>query len=338
MKKIQWGVLGAAIIATEQMIPAIRESNSGEVTAIASRSLEKARQVSERFNIPRYYEGYDALLQDPEVDAVYIPLPNHLHVPWAVKALRAGKHILVEKPVALNAEEGRVLWEEARKHPHLMVMEAFMYKFHPQWTEVKKFIDEGNIGTLKMIQSSFSFFDDHPDSIVNISQYGGGSLMDVGCYPVSVSRYLFEEEPHHVMASMEYDPIFGTDIHASGVLEFDKGKSIFFSSVQLTEHQEVSIFGTKGKIRFDIPFNPPADQPAQWIFETDERREIFKTESCNQYTAQVEAFSKAISEHTPLPFPLSDAIRNMEVIDALHLSAKLQNRVKTGTETVKPTN
>jgi len=328
MKKIQWGVLGAAIIAVEQMIPAIQESKYGEVRAIASRNLEKAKQVSKKFNIPLFYEGYETLLADPEIDAVYIPLPNHLHVPWAVKALRAGKHILIEKPVALNAEEARILQDEARKHPHLKAMEAFMYKFHPQWNEIKKLIDEGAIGTLKLIQSSFSFFDDHPESIVNSKEYGGGSLMDVGCYPVSVSRYLFGEEPTHVMATMEYHPETQIDLHASGILEFDRGRTLFFSSIQQMEYQEVSIFGTHGKILVDIPFNPPPDQPAQWILETEDHRKIIRSEISNQYTTQADTFSRAILDQAGLPVSLLDAVQNMEIVDAIHKSAQLQKRIK----------
>jgi len=327
MKKVQWGVLGAAIIAVEQMIPAIIDSHHGQISAIASRSITKAEEVARRFRIPKAYQGYESLLKDPDIDAIYIPLPNHLHVRWAIEALRSGKHVLVEKPIALDADEAHHLLRETEKYPQLYVMEAFMYKFHPQWKDVKNKIMEGVIGELKMIQSSFSFYDDHPDSIVNKKEMGGGSLMDVGCYPVSVSRYLYDDEPTHVQAVMEYHSRYGVDIHASGIMEFEKGKSVFFSSVQMMEHQEVKILGTKGKIHVRIPFNPPPDQEAEYILETDLQKEIVRVEPENQYKNQVDAFSMTVLNQTQLPVSLMDAVKNMEVIDALQESARLNKRI-----------
>lgn len=328
MKKIEWGVMGTAIIAVEQLIPAIKASKYARIGAIASRSIDKAEAVKRQFEIPKAYEGYDSLLKDSDIDAIYIPLPNHLHVSWAIKALQAGKHVLVEKPVALDASEARQLLDEAGKHPHLHVMEAFMYKFHPQWKDIKDQIIKGAIGDVKMIQSSFSFYDDQPDSIVYKKGMGGGSLMDVGCYPVSVARYLYDDEPSHVQAVMEYHPQYGVDIHASGIMEFEKGRSVFFSSIQMMEHQEVMILGTKGKIYVPLPFNPPLDEPTTYVLETDHEKVVVKIEAEDQYQNQIDVFSEAVLNRKKLPVSLADAVKNMDVIDALHQSARLNERTE----------
>lgn len=322
-EKIQWGVLGAATIAVEQVIPAIQQSEYGEVLAVASRSLEKAKGLADSLRIPRYFGSYEELLADMQVQAVYIPLPNHLHVEWAIKALKAGKHVLVEKPVAMNAHEAQSLLDVAKKHPELRIMEAFMYKFHPQWIKAKKLVERGSIGSLKIVQASFSFFDDDPNSIVNNKDFSGGSLMDVGCYPVSISRFLFDAEPKRVVSSLEYHPEFEVDIHASGVLEFQKGRTTFFSSIQLTENQAVKLFGTEGSIEFEIPFNPLPGKPSKiWLTKEGAREEIV-FEPCNQYTLQADAFSKSILENTPLPVSLEDALNNMIVIQAIKESDRL---------------
>lgn len=320
MEKIKWGVLSTATIAVEQVIPAIKLSEKGELFAVASRSMKKAEGVAHQFGIPNFYGDYDALLAEPQVQAVYIPLPNHLHVEWAIKALRAGKHVLVEKPVAMDAEEAQLLLEESRKHPELKIMEAFMYKFHPQWAYVKKMVKEGAIGSLKMIQSSFSFFDDHPDSITNSKEYGGGSLMDVGCYPISISRYLYEAEPFRVISSLEYHPAFEVDIHASGVMEFDQGRSVFYSSIQLMENQEAKLLGTEGMIEFEIPFNPPHDKSVSISLVKEDSRERISFDPCNQYGLQTDAFSRAILENTKVPYSLDDAVKNMRIIQLIRES------------------
>lgn len=322
-EKIQWGILGAATIAVEQVIPAIQQSELGKVVAIASRSLVKAKELAVAFQIPKYFGTYEALLADNHIQAVYIPLPNHLHVEWAIKALKAGKHVLVEKPVAMNAQEAQNLLDEAKKHPDLKIMEAFMYKFHPQWIKAKELVQEGAIGSLKIVQASFSFFEDDPDSIVNKKEFGGGSLMDVGCYPVSISRFLFSSEPKRVVSSLEYHAEFDVDIDASGVLEFEKGRTTFFSSIQLTENQSVKLFGTKGSIEFEIPFNPIHGKPAKiWLTREDAEEEIV-FEPCNQYSLQADAFSKSILENTAPPVSLEDALNNMIAIQAIKESDRL---------------
>ncbi len=326
-KTIQWGILGTATIAVEQMIPALLKSKYCSVTAIASRNKEKAEKTANKFHIPKYYGSYQELLEDTEIEAVYIPLPNHLHVTWAIKALRAGKHVLVEKPIALNSIEARKLLEVSKKFPKLKVMEAFMYRFHPQWIKAKQLVDAGEIGKLRTVQSSFSFFEDDPNSIVNSEPFGGGSLMDIGCYPISISRFLFGEEPKNVMAIIEYHPEFKVDILASGILEFDKGSSSFFCATQLVENQQVQIFGTKGSIIFEIPFNPPKDRPAKiWLVKQDKRTQL-AFETCDQYTLQADAFSRGILENKKVPIGLEDGINNMIVIEKLKESHRLGKRV-----------
>lgn len=325
--KIQWGILGTATIAREQVIPAIRKSNYCAVMGIASRDVKKAERIAKEFHIPKYYEGYQELLNDPEIEAVYIPLPNHLHVEWAKKALMAGKHVLVEKPIALSSAEAKELWETAKKYPELRIAKAFMYRFHPQWVKVKQMVDAEEIGELKTIQSSFSFFEDNPDSIVNSKQFGGGSLMDIGCYSISISRFLFGSEPKHVLANIEYHPEFKVDIMASGILEFEGGSSSFFCATQLVENQQVQIFGTEGSIRFELPFNPPNDRPSKIWFTRKEVTTELEFETCDQYTLQADAFSMAIIENGKTQVPLVDAINNMRVIEKMHESHKAGRRV-----------
>ncbi|ASO04767.1 Gfo/Idh/MocA family protein [Arenibacter algicola] len=319
-KKIKWGILGSAHIATEHVIPAMLSCQYGEVYAIASRSTEKAQNIAEQFGIPEFYGSYEELLADKEVDAIYIPLPNHLHVQWAIKALEADKHVLVEKPVGLSSKEAERLLQETKKYPHLKVMEAFMYRHHPQWIKVKELVDQKAIGDIKTIQSSFSFFEDDPNSIVNSKEFGGGSLMDIGCYPISLSRLLFNSEPKSISSVIEYHPDFKVDVLASGILEFETGTSVFFSSTQLADNQQAQIFGTKGNIKFELPFNPPIDRPSKiWVTVGDDCQTI-EFETCNQYTIQADLFALAIINNTLVPTPLEDSVKNMIVIEKLEES------------------
>lgn len=319
-KKIKWGILGSAHIATEHVIPAMLRCQYGEVYAIASRSTEKAQNIAEQFGIPEFYGSYEELLADKEVDAIYIPLPNHLHVEWAIKSLEADKHVLVEKPVGLSSKEAERLLQETKKHPHLKVMEAFMYRHHPQWIKVKELVDQKAIGDIKTIQSSFSFFEDDPNSIVNSKEFGGGSLMDIGCYPISLSRFMFNSEPKSISSVIEYHPDFKVDVSASGILEFETGTSVFFSSTQLADNQQAQIFGTKGNIKFELPFNPPIDRSSKiWVTVGDDCQTI-EFETCNQYTIQADLFALAIRNNTPVPTPLEDSVKNMIVIEKLEES------------------
>ena len=317
IRKIKWGIISTATIAIEDVIPALLTSKFCDVQAIASRSIDSAKTVAKQFAIPKAYASYEELLNDEEIEAVYIPLPNHLHVEWAIKSLHAGKHVLLEKPVALTSQEAQTLLDESVKFPKLKIMEAFMYRHHPQWIKGKELVDNKTIGKLKTIQSSFSFFDDNPESIVNIKEYGGGSLMDIGCYPISLSRLLFNEEPKEIHASIEIHPEFKTDTLATVVMEFEEGSSSFFSSTLLPDNQQVEIFGTEGRIIFDIPFNPIANDQAKIFIYRDDKEEEILFEKCDQYTIQGDMFSLAILNDTSVPTPLIDAVENMRVIERI---------------------
>jgi predicted dehydrogenase len=322
MKKVRWGVLSTADIAIEKVLPAMQQGEYCEIAAIASRTLEKAQAAAKRLDIPKAYGSYEELLADPTIDAIYNPLPNHLHVPWSVKALQAGKHVLCEKPIALTAAEGQELVDTARQHPHLKVMEAFMYRFHPQWQRARQLVSEGRIGTLRTIQTFFSYYLDDPHNIRNLAAAGGGGMLDIGCYTVSLSRFIFGAEPSRVFGLVEYDPQFKTDRLASAILDFGHGTSTFTCSTQLSPYQRVNIFGTEGRIEIEIPFNAPTDRPCKIWYEHEDKIEEIQFPICNQYTLQGDLFSQAVLNNTGAPTPIEDAIANMTVIEAVLRSSK----------------
>ena len=322
MKKVRWGVLSTAKIGTKKVIPAMQLGEYCKFTAIASRQLEKAQAAARRLGIEKAYGSYEELLADCDVDAIYLPLPNHLHVPWAIKALKASKHVLCEKPIGLNAAEAQELLEASRKFPRLKVMEAFMYQHHPQWQWAKKRVFEGKIGELRTIQSFFSYYNSDPNNIRNKADIGGGGLMDIGCYCISLSRFIFGAEPRRVCGIMEEDPEMKVDRLTSGILEFASGTSTFTCATQLVRYERVNIFGTKGRIEIEIPFNTPPDQPCKIWHGDDARIEEVILGICNQYTIQGDLFSRAVLEDREVPTPLEDAVANMQVIDALVRSAR----------------
>ncbi|HEU4389331.1 MAG TPA: Gfo/Idh/MocA family oxidoreductase, partial [Blastocatellia bacterium] len=257
MKKIRWGILGTARIGTRKVIPAMQRGVYCEVLAIASRDLKKARAEAGRLSIPRAYGSYGELLADPDIDAIYNPLPNHLHVPWSMEAIAAGKHVLCEKPIALSSTEAESLVEAARRRPQIKVMEAFMYRHHPQWQRAKELVSAGAIGKLRVVNSFFSYYNDDPGDVRNIAEIGGGGLMDIGCYCISFARLLFGGEPRRVCGVVDYDPKFKTDRLASALLDFDEGTASFTCSTQLASYQRAQIFGTAGRIEIEIPVNAP---------------------------------------------------------------------------------
>jgi predicted dehydrogenase len=298
----------------------MQQSEYCDVTAIASRNEDKAKAVAKQLGLPKAYGSYEKLLADTDIDAVYIPLPNHLHIPWTVKALESGKHVLCEKPIGLTVAEAQGLLDKARKHPQLKVMEAFMYRLHPQWRRTQQLVAGGAIGTLKTIQSFFSYYNVDPGDIRNITDIGGGGLLDIGCYCVSLARLIFGEEPQRVWGVMEYDPKFKTDRLASGILDFGEGLSTFTSATQLASYQRVNIFGTEGRIEIEIPFNAPTDKPSRiWHQRGAEMEEII-FDVCNQYTIQGDLFSLAVLNDTEVPTPLEDAVANMKVLEAVFQS------------------
>ena len=322
MSKIRWGILSTAKIGTEKVIPAMQQGAHCAVTAIASRDAATAKQAAESLGIPKSYGTYDELLADPDIDAVYNPLPNHMHVPWSIKALEAGKHVLCEKPIGLTADEGQELVDAGRRFSNLKLMEAFMYRHHPQWQRARDLVRGGDIGQLRTIQSFFSYFNDDGTNIRNKADIGGGGLMDIGCYNISLSRFIFDSEPIRVVGTIEYDPVFKTDRLASGMLEFPDGISSFTCSTQLVPYQRVNIFGTTGRVEIEIPFNAPPDKPCKMWHQTGSEIEGITLETCDQYTIQGELFSQAILNDTDVPTPISDAVANMRVIEAIRSSGE----------------
>lgn len=324
--KLKWGVLSTASIAQRRILPAMLHCERSEVVAIASRSLDSAKAVAAKFSIPKAYGSYEELFDDPEIEAIYNPLPNHLHVEWSIRAASRGKHVLCEKPIARNVEEARRLLQ-ARDSYRVKIGEAFMVRTHPQWLRTIELIQSGRIGKLRSALGYFSYFNVDPENVRNIADHAGGALMDIGCYPIKTSRMVFGEEPVRVFACIERDPSFKTDRLTSGILEFPTGQSIFTVSTQMVPYQKMQFFGTSGRIDVEIPFNAPDDKPAR-IF-IDDGKDLYAgasavTESfpiCDQYTLQADLFSDAIRTNIEVPNPLEDAICNMAVIDALFRSA-----------------
>ncbi len=322
MDKIRWGVLSTAKIARQLVIPAVQQSQLGTVTAIASRDLDKAQAEAAELGIEKAYGTYEALLSDPDVDAIYNPLPNHLHVSWSVRALAAGKHVLCEKPIAMSTAEAEELVAAAAAHPRLKVMEAFMYRFHRQWRTARSLVREGSIGQLRTIQSFFCYHNTDPKNIRNRPDAGGGALMDIGCYTVSLSRFIFDAEPLRVLGQVERDPVLGVDRLTSAVLEFYQGTSTFTCGTQLAPFQRVNIVGTSGRIEIEIPFNAPVDRPTRIWLQRGPVAEEMPFDACNQYTLQADAFARAVRDDAPVPTPLTDAVANMQVIERILASAE----------------
>ncbi|MGD1089755.1 MAG: Gfo/Idh/MocA family oxidoreductase [Verrucomicrobiota bacterium] len=327
MRKINWGVLGTAKIGLNKVIPAMQAGKYCSVTAIASRDGEKARVAAGQLGIPKAYGSYEALLVDADVEAVYIPLPNHLHVPWSIQSLAAGKHVLCEKPIGLNVGEARKLLETARQYPRLKIMEAFMYRHHPQWQLARKLVKDGQIGELRSIQSFFSYRNVDPKNIRNIETAGGGGLMDIGCYCISLSRFIFDAEPRRVLGLVGYDPALRIDRLTSGMLEFQNGTSTFTCATQLAPYQRVNIFGTEGRIEIEIPFNAPPDRPCRIWHQRGLTTSELTLEAVDQYTIQADLFALAVLEDGPVPTPLEDALANMRVIEAVFQSARRETWV-----------
>jgi predicted dehydrogenase len=322
MNKVRWGILSTAKIGREKVIPAMQAGEFCEIVAIASPNKDRATAESIRLNIPKLYGSYDQLLADPEVDAVYIPLPNHMHVEWSIKALETGKHVLCEKPIGMSSMEAEKLLKFAKQNPRLKVMEAFMYRFHPQWERSKKLVLDGAIGELKTIQTFFSYHNVDPNNIRNQKDVGGGGMMDIGCYCISVARFIFGREPEKVFGTVEFDPVLQTDRLASGILDFGGPTSTFTCSTQLAPYQRVNILGTDGRIEIEIPFNAPTDKSTRiWVHSKKGSEEIW-FDAVDQYTIQGDRFSKAILENTTAPTPLEDAVNNMKIIELIFESSQ----------------
>ncbi len=326
MAKIRWGVLGAAKIAVEKVIPAMQGGAHTEVVAVASRDAGKAREVADRLGIARAHGSYEALVADPDVDAIYNPLPNHLHLPWTRAAAEAGKHVLCEKPLGLDTAEAREFLA-LRDRTGVRIQEAFMVWTHPQWRRAVDLARSGALGDVRSYVGMFSYYNDDPANIRNVADWGGGGLMDIGCYLVITSRMLFGEEPRRVLGLMARDEATGVDVLTSMMLDYPSGQAIGMCSTRVTAYQRVQLFGTRKRLEIEIPFNAPNDRPCRlW---TDDGRDLFgggieelTVDTCDQYRIQGDLFSKAILDGTPQPYPLEMSVQNMAIIDALFRSAK----------------
>ena len=325
MSKIKWGILSTANIGIKRVIPAIIAGRRGLVTAIASRDADRAARVAADFGIARAYAGYQTLLDDPEIEAIYNPLPNHLHVEWTIRALDAGKHVLCEKPIGLNAAEAQAIIA-ARERSGKRVMEAFMVRFHPQWQRIRTLVREGRIGVVRVIQSAFVFPVLDPNNVRNRKEWGGGALYDVGCYPIVTARYLFGAEPERAVALIDRDPKLGIDRVTSGLLAFAGGGQLTFSSaLQLAAYQRVVVLGSLGRIEISVPFTPQKDYACRIIIDTgttlDGSSAVFEQiPAVDQYVLQCDQAAAVMRGEAAQEFPIEDAIANMRVIDALYRS------------------
>jgi predicted dehydrogenase len=326
MSKVVWGILSTANIGIKRVIPAILAGQRGVIGAIASRDAERARDVAARFGIARSYGSYQALLDDPQVEVIYNPLPNHLHVEWTVRALEAGKHVLCEKPIALNAVEARAI-VAARDRSGRRVIEAFMVRFHPQWQRVRSLVRAGRIGKVRALMSAFTFPVASPDNVRNRIEYGGGALYDVGCYPIVTARYLLGAEPQRVIALVDRDPTLGVDRVTSGLVAFPGGEQLLLTSaLQLALYQRVVVLGTQGRIEIAVPFTPPKEHACRIVIDSGASLDgtsavVEEFAPVDQYQLQCDLAAAACRNEVAQEFPIEDAIANMRVIDALYRSA-----------------
>jgi D-xylose 1-dehydrogenase (NADP+, D-xylono-1,5-lactone-forming) len=329
MKKIRWGIIGCARIAKRSVIPGIQQSETGVVAAIASRGLKKAKQTAEELNIPIAYGSYEELLADPNIDGVYIPLPNHLHKEWTIRAAEAGKHVLCEKPLAINARDAEEMVDSCER-AGVVFAEAFMYRYHPRYKMIQDIIKSGEIGELRGIHGTFTFNNAKDKGNVRYNQdWGGGSLYDVGVYPISAARMLLGQEPQaatvHAFFSEEYDHV---DMMASGILEFNNGVALTFDcGMWAAFRNNLEIVGTEGRIEVPSAFIVNQDEQDNFfVFTNDGHREV-EVPRLNQYSLQADALGRSIQSGEPISFPATDAILNMKVLDACLTSARERRRV-----------
>jgi predicted dehydrogenase len=321
VSSLRWGVLSTAKIAREKVIPAIKAADRCELIGIASRVKDRAERVSHELSIPQTYDTYEALLAADEIDAVYNPLPNHMHAEWTMAAARAGKHVLCEKPMGLSAAEAQKMVDVCATEG-VRLMEAFMYRMHPSWIAVCELVGSGRIGRLSAVQSWFSYFNNDPTDIRNIDEVGGGALLDIGCYCVNLSRMLFDAEPTRVESSMRRDPAMGVDVLTSAILEFDSGVASFACSTRSERDQRVHIYGDEGWISIGIPFNIPPDLPTKIYVSsggspTNATTEQITFSPADQYEVQAELFADAVLDDKPVPIPPEDAVANMRILDEI---------------------
>ena len=323
---LAWGILSTAQIGVNRVIPAIQGSELGWVSAIASRDLDRAEDAADKLGIPVAYGNYDELLTDSALDAIYIPLPNHMHVSWAIKAAEAGKHVLCEKPLGVTIDEVEQLID-VRDRTGVLIQEAFMVRNHPQWLRARDLVRDGDIGELRAIQAAFCSFRVDPNDIRNKYEVGGGALFDFGSYPIALSRMLFEEEPLRVAAVLDRDPSFKIDRLASAILDFPSGIASFTVSMQASWTQRFHIIGTTASIELETPYATAPDHPCRLLIDDGSQwpRKNFAVETfdiLNHYTLQADRFAAAVGSGLPLEFPLEDSLKNMRVIEAVFRAAE----------------
>lgn len=328
-KKVRWGILGTANIAVRKVIPAMQKSEFCEISAIASRDLEKAKLAAESLNVPTFYGSYEELLNDPEIEAIYIPLPNHLHLEWTKKAAEAGKHVLCEKPITLNAHDVKELIE-VRNQTGVKIQEAFMVRHHPQWLKIRELIQNDKIGKIQAISGFFSYNIPDLKNVRNRADWGGGCLLDIGSYCINLSRFILETEPKRVSGLIERDEETGIDKLTSAILDFPNAQATFTVAARLVPFQRMQFFGDEGRLEVQIPFNIPPDSPTQIVIDDGldlYRRNLESIEfaAVDQYTLQGDKFSRAILNKTEQVIPLEDSFKNMATIDAVFRSAASGN-------------
>jgi predicted dehydrogenase len=321
MKPVKLGVLSVSTHYGLRLSSPLRKSPFIELRALGSRSLEKSREAAARWGFAKAYGSYEEVLKDPEVEAVYIPLPNQLHAEWIKKCADAGKAVICEKPLAMNAPEAADAFAYAEKKG-VLAMEAFMYRFHPQWIKARDSVAIGEIGKVQSIHTIFSFFNSDPANIRNRMETGGGALYDIGCYAISSARFLLGREPVKVISTMEHDDVGGTDILTSAILDFGGPRSLFTVGTRMANRQKVTVYGTGGSLTVVLPFNAYPDIPLTVVIDTGTGAREIKCGPADQYALMFQAFAEALRSGSPAPTPPSDAIANMKVIDAVFRSGK----------------
>ncbi|SES17960.1 Predicted dehydrogenase [Gracilibacillus ureilyticus] len=327
---VKWGIISTANIAQRAVIPGIKESETGEVYAIASRNVDNAKETAEKLAIPVAYGSYEELLADPDIEAVYIPLPNHLHKEWSIKAMEAGKHVLCEKPIALNAKEAEEMIDASKK-AGVILAEAFMYRYHPRYRMIEEKIQSGAIGEIRGIHGVFTFNSAGAKENVRFKkEWGGGSLYDVGVYPISAARMILKQEPEaatvHALFSEQHGDV---DMMASGLLEFENGVALTFDCGMWADFRNrLEILGTEGKIEVPSAFVVNQNEQDHFYVHTSEGTEEVEVPYVNQYALQADVIGQSIRSGEELPFPSDDAIQNMKVLDACLASAEQRKRVE----------
>ena len=326
-RSIRWGILGAARIAARCVLPAFKSTRHAHAVAIAARDRQRASAMAAQFGIARSYGSYADLLADRSIEAVYIPLPNDQHFPWTVRALEAGKHVLCEKPIALNSDQAQAIGEASRRcNRH--IAEAYMIRFHPQWQRARALVGSERLGEVHAVHSWFSYDNPPGENLRNSLIHGGGGLYDIGGYALVAARWLFASPPERVIGLFERDPIHGVDRFTSALAAFPSGRQLVFGvSTALPRAQSVVVYGTRGRLTIETPFNPAADRPTRLLIDDCQDLygcglEVESVPAADQYALQLDAFSEAIAQGRAPPFGIDDAIANARALDALFRSER----------------